>query len=225
MNSKMKKLIVIIVTAVITGGTVQAQDIITLRNGDEIAAKVMEVGTDKIHYKKADNLSGPVYVVAKNTIFMIKYENGSKDVFEQIEATPLPAAGTNVKQTYSVKNPSLAWGLSFLVVGVGQFYNGDVLKGIGCMAGSGIGYLILRRGIEEEHSEKALAGLAIYLGSWIISMVDAPLSAKRKNRQNSFLSWNIGKDSYLSLYPDLKPVFAGNSLAAPSCGMGLKVKF
>ncbi|MEL7003808.1 MAG: hypothetical protein AAFN93_13880 [Bacteroidota bacterium] len=32
-------------------------------------------------HKKFENLDGPVYTVDKNTVFMIKYANGSKDVF------------------------------------------------------------------------------------------------------------------------------------------------
>jgi hypothetical protein len=58
-----------------------AQDVITLKTGDEIKSKVLEVGTNEIKYKKSDNLDGPSYSVAKSDVFMIKYENGSKDVF------------------------------------------------------------------------------------------------------------------------------------------------
>ena len=225
----MKKLIVIIMAVVMAGGTMQAQDLITMRNGDEIDAKVLEVGLDKIRYKKSDNLSGPVYVVNKDLVFMIKYENGDKDVFEQsaekLPQQPAPPVDMKVNRAYSVKHPTLAWALSFFVVGAGQFYNGDIVKGIGFIAGCGIGYAIVRSAAEEQHREKLLAGAVIYFGSWIFSMIDAPQKATRLNRQNSYLGWNIGKDSYLSLYPDVKPIYAGNSLAAPSYGMGLKLKF
>lgn len=58
-----------------------SQDNIILKNGDEIAAKVLEVTTDQIKYKKWENQEGPTYTSAKSDIFMIKYKNGTKDVF------------------------------------------------------------------------------------------------------------------------------------------------
>lgn len=58
-----------------------AQDIITLKSGEEIKAKVTEIANTEIKYKKFDNQSGPAYVLQKSEIFMIKYENGEKEVF------------------------------------------------------------------------------------------------------------------------------------------------
>jgi hypothetical protein len=58
-----------------------SQDFIFKINGDEIKAKIVEIGKDEIKYKKFENLQGPTYVIEKSLIFLIKYENGSKDVF------------------------------------------------------------------------------------------------------------------------------------------------
>lgn len=63
--------------------TVNAQDIITLNNAEEIQAKVEQVGIEDIVYKKYNNLTGPSYRILKSTIFMIKYENGVKEVFSK----------------------------------------------------------------------------------------------------------------------------------------------
>jgi hypothetical protein len=60
---------------------IQAQDIILKLNGEEIPAKVTEVGADEIKYKKFSNQDGPAYVMSLSEIFMIKYENGEKDLF------------------------------------------------------------------------------------------------------------------------------------------------
>ena len=59
-----------------------AQDYITLKNGDEIKSKVLEVNPDLIKYKNWTNLEGPIYSIAKGDVFMIKYANGNKDVFK-----------------------------------------------------------------------------------------------------------------------------------------------
>jgi hypothetical protein len=63
-----------------------SQDIITLKNGDEVKAKVQEVGLTDVKYKKYENLEGPVYTLLKTEIFMVKYENGEKDIFKDEEA-------------------------------------------------------------------------------------------------------------------------------------------
>ena len=62
---------------------IKAQDIILKTNGEELQVKVTEVNTDDVRYKKFSNLSGPVYVIQNADIFMIKYENGNKDLFEK----------------------------------------------------------------------------------------------------------------------------------------------
>ena len=64
--------------------TLFAQDIIIMKNGSEIQAIVQDVGIDDVKYKKFDNPSGPNYTLKKSEIFMIRYENGSKDVFNEI---------------------------------------------------------------------------------------------------------------------------------------------
>jgi len=67
--------------------TAFAQDIITLKNGDDIQAVVQKIGELDIEYKKFDNPNGPNYTLKKSEIFMIRYENGSKDVFTKQETT------------------------------------------------------------------------------------------------------------------------------------------
>lgn len=58
-----------------------SQDIIILKNGDEIEAKVTEILIDNIKYKKASNLTGPTYTMPVSKVFMIRYESGDKDIF------------------------------------------------------------------------------------------------------------------------------------------------
>lgn len=58
-----------------------------MRTGDEIPARVEEVGQTEIKYKKFSNLTGPTYSVSKAEVFMIRYENGQRDVFEESKPT------------------------------------------------------------------------------------------------------------------------------------------
>lgn len=62
-----------------------SQDLFIYKNGDELAVKVLRINKHDIIYKKHANINGPEYTEAKSNIFMIKYENGMKDVFNAIE--------------------------------------------------------------------------------------------------------------------------------------------
>ena len=60
---------------------VVVKDIITLLTGTEIEAIVIEISENEVKYKKTENPNGPSYTMKKSEIFMIKYANGSRDVF------------------------------------------------------------------------------------------------------------------------------------------------
>ena len=62
-----------------------SQDFITKKSGEDIRAKVLEVNQTDIRFKKFDNLNGPTFTMLKSEIMMIRYENGTKDVFNQKE--------------------------------------------------------------------------------------------------------------------------------------------
>ena len=59
------------------------QDLITKKNGEDIKAKVTEVTLSEIKYKKFENLEGPIYSLLIKDVLIIRYENGSKDLFTQ----------------------------------------------------------------------------------------------------------------------------------------------
>lgn len=68
----------------------QAQDLLVYKNGDEQKVKVLEINTGDVKYKKWDNQQGPTYTVLKSELFMVKYQNGSKDVFkDETPAAPV----------------------------------------------------------------------------------------------------------------------------------------
>lgn len=72
-----------------------AQDVIVFRNGEETEVKVEEVSPTEVKYKKYSNIDGPLYVADKSEIFMIKYKNGEKDVFDSV--TPAQPTQTQTK--------------------------------------------------------------------------------------------------------------------------------
>jgi len=58
-----------------------AQDIIIYKDGSEKQTKVLKINANEIVFKKYSNLNGPEYTESKSNIFMIKYEGGDTDVF------------------------------------------------------------------------------------------------------------------------------------------------
>ncbi|MDQ3100329.1 MAG: hypothetical protein M3R08_02995 [Bacteroidota bacterium] len=77
-------------------GPAAAQDVITFRNGDEIQAKVTQVGLSEVKYHRYDNLDGPEYSASRSEVIMIAYANGTKDIFDDIEYyVPSPTEPVN----------------------------------------------------------------------------------------------------------------------------------
>ena len=71
------------------------------------------------------------------------------------------------------KNPTVATLLSFFIPGLGQFYNGQVGKGILFLVLIGISCVLM----------VVIVGFILGTIVWIWSMVDANTSAKRVNEQ------------------------------------------
>ena len=65
--------------------TAFSQDVITQKTGEDIQSKILEVNQNGVKYKKFDNLDGPTFTLLKSNILMIRYENGTKDIFKQTE--------------------------------------------------------------------------------------------------------------------------------------------
>jgi hypothetical protein len=93
----MKKALILVVSVLIVS-TVKAQDLIVLKNAEEILAKVTAITTDDVTYKRWSNLEGPSYTTPKSAIFYIKYQNGEKDIFQK-EDMANDVKASNVKNT------------------------------------------------------------------------------------------------------------------------------
>ena len=88
----MKKFCIFISMFVFIGGlfSANAQDIIVLRDGNMIEAKVTEISPTEIRYKRFSHLDGPTIVISISSVLSVRYENGTVEVFN---ATP--ASGTS----------------------------------------------------------------------------------------------------------------------------------
>jgi hypothetical protein len=68
---------------IVISANCKAQDTIIKMNGDIIYAKITEVGLNAISYKRADLDDGPVYIMNKTEISMLKMRNGQRQDFSK----------------------------------------------------------------------------------------------------------------------------------------------
>lgn len=86
------------------------QDVITKKTGEDIQAIILEVGSNEVKYRKFDNQEGPIYVLLKKDILMIRYKNGSKDVFQEATQTaPLVARDEDSAVRATPAKPEEDW--------------------------------------------------------------------------------------------------------------------
>ncbi len=96
--------------ALVTVIVCQAQDVITKRNGDELKARVLEINPSDIKYKRFDNLEGPTISILKSEVFMIVFENGTKEVLNTQNAqTPSPLPAYHEPQQLKLSGPRLGF--------------------------------------------------------------------------------------------------------------------
>lgn len=81
----MKKILLSTLTFIFTLFNCYSQDVITKKTGEDIKAKILEITSTEVKYKRFDNLIGPIYSINKSEVLLIKYENGTKDIFSQVD--------------------------------------------------------------------------------------------------------------------------------------------
>lgn len=64
---------------------VSAKDIIVLKNAEVVEAKILEVSSTEIKYKRLNNLNGPTFSVNISEVSTVVYENGDVESFAKKE--------------------------------------------------------------------------------------------------------------------------------------------
>jgi len=93
-----------------------AQDLIILRNGNIIEAKVTEISPTEIRYKRANHLDGPTVIVPVRDVLSIRYENGMTEVMNPGAgaATAAGAAGWDNPAAVDARITPLQFALNIL---------------------------------------------------------------------------------------------------------------
>ena len=159
----------------------QMEDVVYLESGGIVRGTILEQIPDKsLKIKRHDGKE-------------FKYR--MRDIV-RISREPVFGSRTFIQK----KNPMVALGLSFPIVGSGQFYNGEYTKGVAQMGAAivGLGLVLSAGGDNMDSPEgnldadnddwRSIPGYVLFLGGAIWSLVDAPMSANRINRQNRLVS-------------------------------------
>lgn len=121
----MKRFYIFAALFLLLGGvfSVYAQDLIILKDGNTIEAKVIEISPTEIRYKRFDHLDGPTIVVLAAEVLSIRYENGRTEI---INAITQPSTVQTLNQP--IRNPRFnTLGVTIGYLGVSNF--GFSLKG------------------------------------------------------------------------------------------------
>jgi TM2 domain-containing membrane protein YozV len=223
-----------------------AQDIIYKKDGTEMEVKVTEITPTEVKYIRYGTTL-PVYSMLKSEIFMIKYESGEKDMFNEesksYESTERRQNWTSQPQIYQTnqmvykytfgdpispyggeKSPFGSGIASFFIPGLGQFINGDVgggflFLGLNILNGSLMyNYAII--GDDTMVSTLLVTGMIIN----IASIVNAAQIAHSVNKARGY---ELANGIYLKAKPAIlrSNDLAQQSLKNSACGMSLCVTF
>lgn len=200
------KRFILILSFVLAGVTaISAQDLIVKKNGEDQQAKILEVGQNEIKYRKWDNLEGPIYSIPVSEILLIRYENGTNEVFNKKTYTPVYNGDSNREVSSSIMpgmrykdyhklykasdyihatgdrySPALGGVLSFLIPGLGQMVCGEVGRGFSWFGGAMACSVVMGVGAGltagAYEEDMAIAGLVLTLAG-SISLLSVDIAA------------------------------------------------
>ncbi|GIX07718.1 MAG: hypothetical protein KatS3mg115_2121 [Candidatus Poribacteria bacterium] len=187
----------------------ELQDVVYLKDGSIIRGVIVEQVPGE--YLKIETSDGSLFVYRLDQV-----ERMTREPAKGVRSEPAPARTPSVqalRQIPSRKEPALAFLLSFLIVGGGQFYNGDTTKGIVHL---GIAVLALSSwvmAIEDNSYYSDPDGddgfgalmLLIGMGNYVYSMIEAPIRASRINEQRERMLLELGISQPTSLVPEATP--------------------
>ncbi len=244
----MKKLISFILFAIALALSINLSaqtyfnDIVYLKNDSIVKGEIIEINPET--NIKIITQDGGVFVFEMRDIKKITSVKGDKVEKPSISIKNTPKyIKTNSTQ---YRDPVVSTALSFVLPGIGQFYNGQNGKGashlVWYLASYGVMYYSFSQMItknaygetylSEDAEYHALIGLVAAvsgLTSYIVSMVDANISSKAINLQLGLANVKLGERANLSFNPDIRLVSdyskTNSKSLSPSYGLNMRISF
>ncbi|MBP5677415.1 MAG: hypothetical protein J6W88_02830 [Bacteroidales bacterium] len=251
----MKRLFLLLSVLILMFFSTSAQDLITLKNGTDIKAKVLEVNPTDVTYKLYTNPDGPTYKILRSDILLIRYENGTNEVFDDNSHSPtnnhpnvvpgmryseychLYDAHMYIQQPGDPYSRGWAGVASFFIPGLGECVAGEWGRGL-CVCAVNVGLYLLMQSQVENATSSVYSGIDVYdyssmywvlfcarLGLNIWSIWDAVHVAKIKNMYNQDLR---GVLSYTEMHIEPFLTFAPDASSnrfQPAAGLSLSLSF
>jgi hypothetical protein len=143
--------------------SVIAQDLIILKNGDIIEAKITELSHTEIKYKRIDHLDGPNIVIPASNVLSIRYENGR---VERISTAPV----TGQKDTQAESPKNTAMDANKFIFGINANAGGFLGALTGGSSGAGMNIELGKGNFNTEINlmlpTGGFAGLVTFNGFW-----------------------------------------------------------
>ena len=146
-----------ILTLMLSCISICAQDVITLSNGDEIKAKVTEISSKEIKYKRwYEKVDGPTIVIPSTDVFFIDLEDGTREIITPLSQTSTAQNTTNKQSNNSSTSviSELKKGLSATRTPKNKVDNNSLLREL-TKKGNKV-YIIMEAVDPAENSEKTI---------------------------------------------------------------------
>ena len=148
---------------------------------------------DIVYLKDGSMIRGIIVEQVPNEYLKIRIQGGTVFIFKMADVSKIAKEVSTTPMSFQrKKHPGIAFALSFLVIGTGQAYNGQLEKALAHWLVAGGCIWLTYAGLEDNYwgdrdgdDHLAILGIAFGLGNWIWSMIDAPFSAIEINRQRS----------------------------------------
>jgi hypothetical protein len=231
----MKRLIMLLSVLAFFAVSAAAQDYVTKRNGEDVAAIVDEVGPDYVRFRLWDEPDGVIYTMLKNEILMIRYATGRNEVFDQKQSFAMvPMKYKEMAKAYDYRlyqkslydrySPAGSGVASFFIPGLGQMICGEWGRGFAWLGGHVSCYMLTGISAIAESDTLVLMGIAGLLAIDICAIVDGVRVAKVKNMYMD----DLRKSGYYGLDVDFYPsvnYVRTTSGVQPTAGMTLALRF
>ena len=115
---------ILLITFLIGIISLNAQDVIVLRDTSEIESKILEINDTNLRYKNWDNPDGPIYNIPKEKILFIRFANGTKEGFDNNAEYERKNIEMHYNERPFVKKPCFQGYI------YAEYYIGKFMKGI-----------------------------------------------------------------------------------------------
>ncbi len=230
----MKRLLTLLALVVATTAIATAQnykeydDVIYTTDGSVVRGTIVEQ-LPGVSYKIATE-GGNIFVFDALKVEKITKEPPVKKYFQQSNIPDTRHYDAEGNVIYK-KSPLWAGVGSFCVTGLGQIINGQTRKGLLLMGGHAACFVVgsassyfasngLMGGDSGVWESVGLLCLAGYVGTWLYSLIDAPLYASKWNDANGF---GLAEGTWLRVDPRVG--MANPYATTPAVGLGATITF